>query len=316
MALQSFNFILFLQCLVILSVAKFHQAQILYSSTAKLPTSWTNNSTSSYDDQIILSNQKPNSSYDIGFGCGFYSDPEIGEDSFYFAVGIVEAFIDFESGKQVWSFKNTTWLANRNRPVGKDATLQLVEDGNLELRDRDGSLIWSTNTSSRSDIVGMKMMETGNLFLYDRDNTTVWQSFDHPTDTLIIGQKLVEGQKLVGSVSKSNMSEGNYYLSVTSEGLSAYYQADVPVEYLTLRQDFVLSYNTSSFPNVSVHIGVLPKPYVFFSSPTNYTLMSYMKLDPDGHIKLYGDNSESIDIWGGPLGECEYPTSCGEYGVC
>ncbi|WCJ27254.1 lectin protein kinase family protein [Euphorbia peplus] len=312
MALQSFNGILFLQLLVILSIANFHQAEMVYSSTAKLPISWTINPTSSDYDQIILSNHKPNSSYDIGFGCGFYTDQET--NSFYFAVGIVEAFIDFESGKQVWSFKSKTWLANRNRPVGRYATLQLAEDGSLELRDRDGRLIWSTNTSN---VVGIKMMETGNLVLYDEDNTTVWQAFDHPSDTLIIGQKLVEGQKLVASVSKSNVSEGNYYLSVTSEGLSAYYQADVLLRYLNLAKDFPSERNNvSSFRNQSMHFGFHPKPYVFFSSPTNYAMMSYIKLDSDGHLKLYGDNSESIDILGDLLGECGYPTSCGEYGVC
>lgn len=98
------------------------------------------------------------------------------------AIGLAEAIIDFNSGKLVWSINNITWLANRNRPVGENATLQLLADGNLILRDADGALVWSTRTSNKA-VVGMKMTETGNLVLHDSENNTVWQSFDHPTDT-------------------------------------------------------------------------------------------------------------------------------------
>ncbi|WCJ42180.1 lectin protein kinase family protein [Euphorbia peplus] len=306
------NVILILRFFVILSVANFHQAlNILnYSSSAKLPASWTNNE---YLDQIILFSQNPNSSNDLGFGCGFYRDNNEG-DSFYFAVGIVEA-----SSKPVWSFNKTTWLANRNKPVGINATLQFKEDGNLELRDFDGSFVWSTNTSNIVDVVGMKMINTGNLVLYDKDGTTVWQSFDHPTDTLMIGQKLVEGQILVSSVSKSNKSEGNYYLSVTSKGLFSYYQADVLIElgYVTYAEN-ISSETTFNISDLNLHFKGLPKPYAFFSSPTNNALISSITLDPDGHLRTYGDGYESYDydISGDRLNECQYPTSCGGYGVC
>ncbi|XP_057985329.1 EP1-like glycoprotein 4 [Hevea brasiliensis] len=106
----------------------------------------------------------------------------------------------------------------------------LLVDGNSELRDTDGSLVWSTKTSKKS-VAGMKMMDTRNFVLHDSNNNIVWQSFDHPTDTLLPGQKLVRGQKLVSSVSKDNISDGNFYLSMTSHGLFGFYDAEVSQMY-------------------------------------------------------------------------------------
>ncbi|WCJ18363.1 S-locus lectin protein kinase family protein [Euphorbia peplus] len=339
MALQYLNILIFSWFMIILSVANLHQTQKVpnYFSTAKLPTTWTIKQNTfgedQYCDQIILSSRKPNSSYGIGFGCGFYSNiHSIG--LFHFTAGIFETGID-GSGKQVWHFKERIWLANRNRSVGNNATLQFKEDGNLELRDFDGSYVWSMNTSGKENIIAMKLMETGNLILYNKANIPIWESFDHPTDSLMMGKKLVEGQTLVSSVWQHNMSEGNYRLSVTSQGMFAYYKAhDVFKQVLTYKasveSSLVLAYN-ASVRNLTMHFGALPKPYLFFGSPTNYSMMSHMKLDHDGHLRIYGDDSESYsipptllkDCYNGVcsddgshmLDECSYPTSCGGYGV-
>ncbi|KAI9198618.1 hypothetical protein LWI28_019179 [Acer negundo] len=67
------------------------------------------------------------------------------------------------------------------------------------------------------------MLETGNLVLQDRNNRTIWQSFDHPTDTLLPGQKLMAGQKLVARASANEWNEGRFYLSVTSEAVCSSY---------------------------------------------------------------------------------------------
>ncbi|XP_057985330.1 EP1-like glycoprotein 3 [Hevea brasiliensis] len=210
--------IMLLQLFIILSLPHFQHAQIVYFPAAKVPTSWSINPRTSAYDQIILSNGKPNANY--GFACGFYSQND--KRSFYLAIGSAAASID-TSGNQVWTFTdNIAWVANRNRPVGENAELQLLPDGNLVLKDTDGILVWSTDTANKS-VAGMKMMDTGNLVLHDGFNNTVWQSFDHPTDKLLPGQKLLAGQKLVASISKTNVSEGDYSVSLTSKGLVAFY---------------------------------------------------------------------------------------------
>ncbi|WJZ92571.1 hypothetical protein VitviT2T_011558 [Vitis vinifera] len=76
------------------------------------------------------------------------------------------------------------WSANQNFLVRDDATLQLMQEGDLILRDADG-----------------------NLVLFDSNNAFVWQSCDHPTDSLVLGQILVFGQKLTASASNKDWSQ-------------------------------------------------------------------------------------------------------------
>ncbi|KAJ6882942.1 hypothetical protein NC651_029268 [Populus alba x Populus x berolinensis] len=118
------------------------------------------------------------------------------------------------------------WSANRDHPVQSNATLQLTSGEGLVLKDVDGSIAWSTNTTGKS-VAGTNLTDTGNLVLFDDNNATVWQSFDHPTDCLLPGQNLMAGQKLTPTVSLSNSTEqGLFSLSVTYKGLfdSVYYQ--------------------------------------------------------------------------------------------
>ncbi|RVW82319.1 G-type lectin S-receptor-like serine/threonine-protein kinase SD2-5 [Vitis vinifera] len=85
---------------------------------------------------------------------------------------------------------STAIIIVKNFLVRDDATLQLTQDGDLILRDADGTFVWSSITSGKS-VVGLNLTETGNLVLFDSNNASVWQSFDHPTDSLVPGQILV-----------------------------------------------------------------------------------------------------------------------------
>lgn len=78
------------------------------------------------------------------------------------------------------------WSANPDSPVNKGAILSFTREGSLLLHNGDGTTVWSSATNSKS-VVGMVLDVYGNLVLFDQDNTSVWQSFDHPTDTLVIG---------------------------------------------------------------------------------------------------------------------------------
>ena len=59
----------------------------------------------------------------------------------------------------------------------------------------------------------MQLSETGNLVLVDAGNNTLWESFAHPTDTIVMGQRIPVG-KLLQSADE-DMSEGDYRLEVT-----------------------------------------------------------------------------------------------------
>ncbi|KAJ6377288.1 hypothetical protein OIU76_026293 [Salix suchowensis] len=87
------------------------------------------------------------------------------------------------------SLMRWVWDANRGKPVHENATLSFQRDGNLILADFDGTIAWQTGTANQG-VVGLDLLPNGNMVLYDKRGKFIWQSFDHPADTLLVGQKL------------------------------------------------------------------------------------------------------------------------------
>ncbi|CAL5403908.1 unnamed protein product [Camellia sinensis] len=205
------------------------------------------------------------------------------------------------------------WSANRNHPVKLNATLQLTQDGNLTLADSDGTYVWSTNTGGGNHSVsGLNLTEDGNLVLFDRNNALVWQSFHHPTDSLLVGQDLVIGQKLTSSTSASNWSQGLFSLTAQTEPdsyvLSAYVESNPPWSYLRS-----YSYtNYFKFENQSFNWQQIPA--------ASSSSVQFIRLDPDGHLKAYEwgrSNWNGVaDLLTSDIGDCGYPMACGNYGIC
>ncbi|KAH9296905.1 hypothetical protein KI387_028587, partial [Taxus chinensis] len=108
-------------------------------------------------------------------------------------------------------------------------------DGNLALIHADGTLVWSTNTFNKG-VVGIELRTNRNLVLYDKNNRSVWHSFDHPIDTLLVGQslKIDTVKKLVSRASEKDGSEGPYSLVMEAGGFVMYASFLTPLPYNTL----------------------------------------------------------------------------------
>ncbi|XP_034701078.1 EP1-like glycoprotein 4 [Vitis riparia] len=184
----------FLPCLTLL-VRAFHlvNGQDVYYPVANLSSSWPNNPSphhyvDSDDRTVIMPILLRKTSTDASFVCGFYCNYDC--NYYLFAVLMFP-----NSANQTIRFPKVVWSANRNIPVQANGTVQLTQGGDLILREVDGTVVWSTNTSGKS-VVGLNLTETGNLVLFDSNDASVWQSFDHPTDSLVPEQNLLFGQKL------------------------------------------------------------------------------------------------------------------------
>ncbi|XP_050271299.1 G-type lectin S-receptor-like serine/threonine-protein kinase SD2-5 isoform X2 [Quercus robur] len=148
-----------------------------------------------------------------------------------------------------------------------------------------------------------------NLQLLDDKNATVWQSFDHPTDTLLVGQKLVPGQQLTSQ-------GGLFSLHVTRQGLFAYINSNTPQRYLNYTGNnisyvqfledrlFISSYESISY------IITIPSSE-FFSN-------RYMRLGADnGHLTVFDTYwSEVHEVFKFRITSCGFPRVCGNYGIC
>ena len=300
-----------------LSIRYLFNALDVYYPVANLSSLWINNPS---PDHYVLSDDKSmlmpilhmTSTRNAGFVCGFYCNYEC--DGYLFAVLIFPyGNLDASGNDPVVEFPKVVWSANRNNLVGANATLQLTGEGDLILKEANGTVVWSTNTSGES-VVGLRLTKTGNLILFDSNNTSVWQSFDHPTDSLIPGQTLVSGQKMIASVSEKNWSEGFLSFYATSEGIAACVGTTPPLAYFFMRVG-----NTGSI-NVS-----FSKRGLFLSSdepiwefPTA-SFARYMKLEPTGQLRIYEWIKNSWRALLFPLLrdlDCLYPMTCGKYGIC
>lgn len=304
------------------------------TTTAKPSMVWINKAASLYHydistvNSIVTSSVRPQQTsglafvFTAGFTCASTSSATC--NLYFFAVFIVSVSIKDGTLGPV-SPGRIVWSANRARPVRENATLKFTSDGNLELCDADDSPVWSTSSSGRS-VAGMMITEIGNLLLFDQRNATVWQSFDHPTDTLVPGQSLLEGMRLIANTSPTNWTENQLYIVALSSGLYAYVESTPPqlycfYPYLLIHQkagnDSHLTKVT--FMNGSLELFGQPgQPRLNISFPPSGSTQ-YMRLESDGHLRLYGLSDVEVPIVFSDamnINDCAYPTVCGEYGIC
>nr|GMC56505.1 G-type lectin S-receptor-like serine/threonine-protein kinase SD2-5 [Ipomoea batatas] len=274
---------------------------------------------------ILLTTNGPDSP-PIGFG--FFSDGSK-VDTFYlviFSLKISSAGLN--ANKHLSSINLLApplifWSSNRDNPVRENATLDFTSKGDLLLKDSDGSLVWSTNTSGFS-VEKMSLTAQGNLVLENSTGHTVWQSFDHPTDTLLPNQVLSVGKTLVARNSSSSLASGQFYLTATPSGLDAFIGLSSPQQYR--------AYQLSPFlklQNLSNDIAIIERllnGLRFNVSADTKLGLPYVVLEPNGHLTMYQPSlSHKFNISFGiqgdfledrRLGECSYPTSCGDLGIC
>lgn len=119
------------------------------------------------------------------------------------------------------------WVANRQNPItGLIGALTLSQNGDLVLNSAQGTIIWSSNSSSSaaSDPF-LQLLDSGNLIIEEK-SAKLWQSFDNPSDTLLPGMKLLEEtgaanrNALTSWRSESDPGIGEFRFGIVNQGLS------------------------------------------------------------------------------------------------
>ncbi|KAL6843221.1 hypothetical protein ACP4OV_026934 [Aristida adscensionis] len=290
----------------------FHPTVVAQLSTVAPPTSWKISnileskvpmSGNSSTLRPILHNATSTIFMDTFFG--FYS---IDGDSFILSVVFV-------SGEP-----QVIWSANPDNPVSQGAILTFTGEGDLLLHESDGTMIWSTATKNKS-VVGMSLRDSGNLVLFDRNGSSVWQSFDNPTDTLVMGQSICWGKSLSSKPLYSKWPGARVYFSAEFDGLQYSFE---PAAYTQLFRAATSSSTTKTTMCYAFVNGSLGFPDKIFSLPSA-RYMQLMRLDSDGHLRLYEVGKQPkfyngfsvvLDVLNIVINFCEYPLACGDYGVC
>ncbi|KAK3010729.1 hypothetical protein RJ639_010690 [Escallonia herrerae] len=207
------------------------------------------------------------------------------------------------------------WSANRDEPISSSGQMNLTFRG-IYITDEDGSFKWST-PQLRSPAAALRLTEMGNLVLLDQFNGTLWESFQHPTDTIVIGQYLPVETALFSAVSDYDLSTGDYKLAITASdailqwrGLTywklsmdtkAYTNSNHAVEYMAINQTGLFLFGR----NGSVVIIQMNLPQSDFR---------IAKLDVSGQFIVRG--AAQTREFGGPADECRIPFICRKIGLC
>lgn len=225
----------------------------------------------------------------------------------HFAFGFFSQGNGFAVGIWVVGQPNNTvvWTANRDdEPVSFGATVHLSGEGKLFLRTEQGNENLIANVSEVAD--SASMLDSGNFVLFN-GSSAIWQSFDHPTDTILVGQNLTFNDTLVSSVSSSNQSSGRFILPLQTDGnLVAY-----PKKSASLSVDAYWSSNTyrNDKKGLNLYLNnqgfllmdtVSAKPVLLARSSyscNNKTTIFRATLDADGIFRLYSHCLENKTSW-------------------
>ncbi|KAM7473993.1 hypothetical protein LguiB_021236 [Lonicera macranthoides] len=296
--------------LLLLPPFSYSSDSTLSNSSTNLYQSWYNRfSDSPYHITPILlisAYENANTSFVFGFFTRFREDVSF-------------LVIAWHRRLALFSVPVVLWCANRDYPVRQNATLHFTADSGLELKDVDGTLVWSTNTSALP-VTRLNISDGANLMLLDSNDNVIWQSFDYPTDTWLPNQKISSNKGLTSSISESNLSTGSYSLTVGGEGpynsLNAFTNSDPPQKYMSRSVDYYNYFQKYS------SIEVFSNNALFRVNRTVHRFL-YIKLEPDGHLNLYcfpyykeSQTLAQLSIFDLRKANCDYPTVCGNYGVC
>eukprot|EP00250_Pteridium_aquilinum_P003224 c13539_g1_i2 orf=1705-2991(-) len=248
-----------------------------------------------------------------------------------------------QNGASDSPFLVPVWNLNNSRPLKQQGQglvkLQVDNDKDLHLEDGDGSVVWKV-----SNVESMEMQDNGNLVIYNSSNQTVWQSFDHPSDTLLQGQRLRLGMVLASSnrMYKAVMQPGGllfyldsanplplaYWLYMANDTVGNYMDGLVTV--FSLNKDAPINITAalaaSSCNSTQAYASLDAENFVIHgacgdATSNFFNTSDLVKLDSDGNLRDYHvhqpDNSSyTISSYRQQYQPCYTPNVCGAYGIC
>ncbi|WCJ36976.1 G-type lectin S-receptor-like serine/threonine-protein kinase LECRK3 [Euphorbia peplus] len=122
----------------------------------------------------------------------------------------------------IWYYKiqNVTivWYANGDSPAPTGSKVELAADRGLVLTGPQGAEIWRSGINLGEAAYGL-MNDTGNFMVKNTENESLWQSFEDPRDTLLPGQTLERGGKILNArLRETNFSPGRFQFRLIPDG--------------------------------------------------------------------------------------------------
>ncbi|CAN6302865.1 unnamed protein product [Urochloa humidicola] len=226
------------------------------------------------------------------------------------------AAITYAGGVPVWS-------AGAGAAVDSRGSLRLTSDGDLQLVNGAGAVLWSSNTGGRG-VAAAAVEESGNLVLKSRSTATLWQSFDHPTDTVVMSQNFTSRMKLTSGpyAFAVDKSSGNLTLTWSTSGAAVtYFNKGYNNTAFTRNETPTLEIQSNGIVLMVNGGGVRSPAVVAYSS--NYgesgDMLRFLRLDADGNLRAYSaarGSGAAAEQWSAVADQCQVFGYCGNMGVC
>ncbi|KAI4320518.1 hypothetical protein MLD38_033989 [Melastoma candidum] len=210
------------------------------------------------------------------------------------------------------------WTANRRSPVSNTGTMYLTSAG-IRIVDEGGGLVWSTPVLA-SPVRALMLHELGNLILLGQSNNSLWESFENPTDTIVMGQQLVVGTYLSAAVSGVDLLPGDYTVGLSTSDAVLQWLGKT---YWKLSMSLMASVNSNSAVDyMMVNTTGL---YLMGSSGTvvvvqvtlGFSSFRIARLESSGvlTVRSFTNGQWKQDLLV-PSNPCEVPDTCGRIGLC
>ncbi|KAJ8631707.1 hypothetical protein MRB53_025030 [Persea americana] len=204
--------------------------------------------------------------------------------------------------------KSGSHKANRDDPPAPPSTKLLLTEGGLLLQtpgspDKNISGHISSSASSAS------LLDSGNFILYDSRSEIIWGTFDFPTDTILAGQQLLEGNQLVSSISGTDHSTGRFRIKLQGDGNFVSYPVgendNSDTAYWASGSNTVQTWeNMSLYLNFSGSISLINRSSNFIRmnlleepvSSSSGTTVYRATLDPDGIFRRYSHEFKGNNV--------------------
>ncbi|CAK7347020.1 unnamed protein product [Dovyalis caffra] len=210
------------------------------------------------------------------------------------------------------------WSANRDDPISSSGKMNLTANG-ITISEQEGNQKWST-PPLRSSVYALLLTEMGNLVLLDQFNNSLWESFHHPTDTIVMGQHLLEDAMLSSAVSNEDLSTGDYMLTVSDSDVMLQWYGQT---YWKLSMDALASRNSNSI----IEYMAINGTGLFLFGRNGSAVVTQVTLPRSSfRIGLLGASGQFMissflgadrkQEFVGPIDACQIPFVCGRIGLC
>ncbi|XP_059282933.1 G-type lectin S-receptor-like serine/threonine-protein kinase At4g27290 [Lycium ferocissimum] len=228
------------------------------------------------------------------------------------------------------SVRTVVWVANREAPLTNGTgVLKIIKPGLLVLLNGTDSVVWSTNTSTSVQNPISQLLDSGNLVVKQAGDVSFpWQSFDHPTDTLLLGMKMgwnfETGREVYLSSWKNeddpapgdftyHCDPSGYPQNILKKGSDVVYRSG---PWNGLRFSGAISSRDSHFYTFGIFSS---KTEVYFGYNLTSSVITRLILNQNGALQrwTWGDHIHDwIPYLSIPTDNCDVYKLCGAYGSC